>query len=65
MVQFETGPNTPPGSPGFQAGWQIATQSITVTGPDSFTMTGTSQFFNATREVYRVGCASRIGERFK
>jgi hypothetical protein len=65
MVQFETAPNTPPGSPGFQAGWQIATQTITLTGPDSFTMTGSSQFFNANREVYRTGCASRVGERFK
>jgi hypothetical protein len=65
MVTFETAPGTPPGSPGFQAGWQIATQTITLTGPDSFTMTGSSQFFNTNREVYRVGCASRVGERFK
>jgi hypothetical protein len=65
MVQFDTAPNTPPGSPGFQAGWQVATQTITLTGPDSFTMTGSSQFFNTSREIYRVGCASRVGERFK
>jgi hypothetical protein len=65
MVMFETAPNTPPGSPGFQAGWQIATQTITITGPDSFTMTGSSQFYNVNRELYRAGCASRVGERFK
>lgn len=65
MVQFDTAPGTPPGSPGFQAGWQIATQTITLTGLDSFTMTGSSQFFNANREVYRTGCASRVGERFR
>lgn len=65
MIQFDTPPNTPPNSPGFPAGWQIATQTITVTGPDSFTMTGSSQFFDASRAVYRVGCASRVGERFK
>jgi hypothetical protein len=65
MVTFESAPGTPPGSPGFQAGWQIATQTITLTGPDHFTMTGRSEFFNTSREVYRVGCASRVGERFK
>ena len=65
MVQFDTAPNTPPGSPGFQAGWQVAAQTFTLTGPDSFAMTGSSQFYNANREVYRVGCASRVGERFK
>jgi hypothetical protein len=65
MVAFDTPPNTPPGSPGFQAGWQVATQTITLSGPDNFTMTGTSQFFNGNRDVYRVGCASRIGERFR
>jgi hypothetical protein len=62
MVNFDTAPGT---SPAFQAGWQIATQTITLTGPDNFTMTGSSQFFNLNREVYRVGCASRVGERFK
>jgi hypothetical protein len=65
MVQFDTPANTPPGSPGFQAGWQIATQTIRLSGPDSFTMTGISQFFNSNREVYRTGCASRVGERLK
>ena len=65
LLTFETPPGTPPGSPGFQAGWQIATQTITMTGPDSFTMAGSSQFVNGNREVYRVGCATRTGERFK
>ena len=65
MVLFDTAPGTPPGSPGFQAGWQVATQTITLSGPDNFTMTGSSQFYNANREIYRVGCASRVGERFK
>jgi hypothetical protein len=65
MVTFDTAPNAPPGSPVFQAGWQVATQTITLTGPDSFTMTGSSQFFNLNREIYRAGCASRVGERFK
>ena len=65
MVNFDTAPGTPPGAPVFQAGWQVATQTIVLTGPDTFTMTGSSQFFNLNREVYRVGCASRVGERFR
>ena len=65
MINVATAPNTPPGSPGFQAGWLVATQTITLSGPENFTSTGVSQFFNLNREVYRVGCASRVGERFK
>lgn len=65
MVHFDSAAGTPPGSPGFQAGWLIATQTITLSGPDNFTMTGTTQFFNASREQYRAGCASRVGERFR
>ena len=65
MIHFDTAPNAPPGLPVFQAGWMIATQTITLTGPDSYTMTGVTQFFNAGREVVRTGCASRVGERFK
>jgi hypothetical protein len=65
MVQFDTPPNPPPGSPVFQAGWLVHTQFITMSGSDSFTMTGSGQFYNLAREVYRTGCASRTGERFK
>lgn len=65
MLQFDTAPNTPPGSPGFQAGWQVATNTISLSGPDSFTSTGVSEFVNLSGQVYRVGCASRTAERFK
>ncbi len=65
MINFETAAGTPPGSPGFQAGWMLASQTITMTGPDSFTMTGSTQFFNLDRVVYRVGCALRVGERLR
>jgi hypothetical protein len=63
MIHFDTAPGTPP--PVFQAGWMIATQTITLTGADSYTMTGVTQFFNANREIVRTGCASRVAERFK
>ena len=65
MLQFDTAPNTPPGSPGFQAGWQVATNTISLSGPDSFTSVGVSEFVNLSGQVYRVGCASRVAERFK
>jgi hypothetical protein len=65
MVNFDTPSGTPPGLPVFQAGWQIAEQRITMTGPDTFTMTGRSEFVNLAGEVYRTGCASREGARFK
>jgi hypothetical protein len=65
QVNFETTPGTPPGSPGFRAGWQLASQTITMTGPHSFTMTGSSQFYDLNLAVYRVGCASRVGERLR
>ena len=65
MILFDTPPGTAPGLPFFQAGWQVATNTITLSGPDNFTAVGSSQFFNLNREVYRVGCASRVGERFK
>jgi hypothetical protein len=65
MVHFDTPANTPPGLPVFQAGWQLAIQTIVLSGRDNFAMSGMSGFFNLNRELYRVGCASRTGERFR
>jgi hypothetical protein len=65
MIQFDTPAGTPPGSPGFLAGWQVATNAIELSGPDSFTSTGVSEFLDLNGQVYRVACASRTAERFK
>jgi hypothetical protein len=65
MMQFDTAPNTPPGSPGFQAGWQVATNTVTLSDADTFTSTGVSEFLDLSGNVYRVACASRVGERFR
>lgn len=65
MIQFDTPPGTPPGSPGFVAGWQVATNAVVLSGPDSFTSNGVSEFFDLNGQVYRVACASRVAERFK
>ena len=65
MIQFDTPAGTPPGSPGFLAGWQVATNAIVLSGSDSFTSTGVSEFVDLSGQVYRVACASRVAERFK
>jgi hypothetical protein len=66
MIVLETPQNTPPGSPGFVPGWQVGTNTITLTGPDTFVMErGVSRFVNLAGDVYRVACASRVGERFE
>ena len=65
MIQFDTPAGTPPGSPGFLAGWQVATNAIELSGPDRFTSTGVSEFVDRSGNVYRVACASRDAERFR
>ena len=65
MLLFDTAAGTPPGSPGFQAGWQVARHEIALDGPDNFTATGTSEFYNLAGEAYRRTCAARTGERLK
>jgi hypothetical protein len=45
LILFDTPANTPPGSPGFQAGSEVTSHTITLSG-DTFTATGTAQFFN-------------------
>jgi hypothetical protein len=65
MIQFDTPAGTPPFSPGFQAGWQVAVNAITMSGPNAFTAQGSSQFYDLNRVFYRAGCVTRTGERFR
>jgi hypothetical protein len=65
LIVFDTAPGTPPGSPGFQAGWLVSTNRVTLSGPDNFTATANVQFYNLGRIVYRNACATRTAERFK
>jgi hypothetical protein len=65
LLLFDTSPGTPPGSPGFLAGWQVLTATITMIDADRFTATGGAQFFDVNRGAYRSGCATRAAERFK
>jgi hypothetical protein len=66
LIAFETSPNTPPGSPGFPAGWTISSSTITMSGADRFESTGRTQFFDTNRVEYRPPtCATRAAERFR
>ena len=64
LVLFDTPPN-PPVSPGFRKGWQMITHTVDLTGPDTLVSAGTARFFDSNGELYRSGCSTAIGERFK
>ena len=66
LVGFDTPPNTPPGSPGFPAGWIASSSTITLSTADRFESTGATRFYDTNRQEYRPQtCATRVGERFK
>lgn len=63
---FFTTPPSPPANPGFLAGTQILSQTITVMkGGDEFTSEATTEFFDATAKSYRQGCATATAQRFE
>jgi hypothetical protein len=63
LILFDTAPNLP-ASPGFFAGWSSVTHNVEVTG-DTLTSSGTNAFFRTDRSLYRSGCSTATGERFK
>jgi len=65
LIVFTTPPGTPAGSPGFQAGWEVAAATITMTDPDHYTASGGARFFDTERREYRSACTTRTAERFK
>ena len=65
MILFTTPPGTPPGSPGFQAGWEVATATITMSDADHYTTSTSARFFDTDRQEYRSACTTRTAERFK
>jgi hypothetical protein len=64
LIRFDTPPN-PPTSPGFLAGWQIVTHTLTLVDRDNFSSSGTNEFFDASGNSYRSGCSTAMGWRFK
>jgi hypothetical protein len=73
LIVFDTAPNLPgtpsfdpsqPVTPGFSAGWQTVTHTIDVDG-DHLTSAGANAFHDTTGAVYRTGCSTAAGQRFK
>lgn len=74
LILFDTAPNLPgtpgfnpslPVSPGFFAGWQTISHTIELSDPDHFTSAGTSAFYKSDGSLYRTGCSTAVGRRFK
>jgi hypothetical protein len=74
LILFDTTPNLPgtpgfdpslPVSPGFFAGWQTVTHTIDLNDADHFTSAGTNAFFKFDGTLYRTGCSTAVGRRFK
>ena len=52
-------------SPGFSAGWQTVTHTVTLTDAGRFSSAGGNAFYTSAGEVYRTGCSTAVGERFE
>lgn len=74
IIRFTTEPNLPgmptfdptkPITPGFFAGWQTITQKVQLTSANRLVSSGGNEFFKASGELYRTGCSSAVGERFR
>jgi hypothetical protein len=64
LVLFTTAPNFPV-TPGFQAGSHRIDQTIELTDSDHFNSEAVTQFFDASGNKYREGCAAATGQRFE
>jgi hypothetical protein len=67
LIEFTTPPTTTPPNPGFEAGSQILSQTITFSDHDRdhFSSAATTQFYDASGTEYRSGCATAVAERFE
>lgn len=74
LILFTTTPNLPgtpgfdpskPVSPGFEAGWQTISHTLTLTDADHATSAGTNAFYDVDGNVYRTGCSTAVDQRFQ
>jgi hypothetical protein len=74
LILFDTPANLPgtpgfdpsmPISPGFFAGWQTVTHTVTPMDDDHLTSAGTNAFYKLTGELYRTGCSTAVDQRFE
>jgi hypothetical protein len=59
-----TTPPTPP-APGFLAGWQVLTSTLTMTSDSSLSGAARADFYDVNRLPYRSVCPTVTGERFR
>jgi hypothetical protein len=64
LILFDT-PANPPVSPGFLRGSQTITHTVELVDADHFTSAGGADFYDANGQLYRSGCSSAAGQRFK
>jgi len=65
FINYTTPPDPATHNPGFEAGEQTITQTITFNDdPDAWTATAAIQFTDTTGTVYRQGCAVASAQRF-
>jgi hypothetical protein len=74
LIVFDTPANLPgtpgfnpalPVSPGFFAGWQTVTQTLTLSDGDRATSAGTNEFYKSDGTLYRTGCSTAVAQRFE
>jgi hypothetical protein len=74
LILFDTAPNLPgmpgfdpslPISPGFFAGWQTVNHKVELVDANHLTSAGTNAFYKSDGSVYRTGCSTATGQRFK
>jgi hypothetical protein len=74
LVVFDTAANLPgtptfdptqPVSPGFRAGWQTVHHTLDLVDDDHLTSAGSNDFYDAAGAIYRTGCSTATGQRFK
>jgi hypothetical protein len=72
LIVFGTAANLPgtptfdptkPISPGFQAGWQTVSHTLTFSDATHGTSTGTNEFYDGAGNLYRTGCSTAALER--
>ena len=73
LILFDTAPNLPgpgfdpakPVSPGFFAGWETVTHTVTLRGDQSDVGGTATSFSRPMARLYRTGCSTAVGQRFE
>lgn len=61
LIHFDTPAG--PGGPGFAAGWQRVTHTVTLADRNHATSQGTNEFYDSNGQQYRSGCSTAEAER--